>query len=66
MDIVDFMIGFENEQLSEQELIDGFQELIDSGIVWQLQGFYVRTATALIHGGFCHPAGKKEDIERCT
>ena len=54
-DHVDFIIRFEGGELeSEEELVEGFQQLIDSGIVWQLQGFYGRTAAALIERGLCH------------
>jgi hypothetical protein len=35
-------------------LIENFQKMIDSGIVWQLQGFYSRTAKRLIEAGYCH------------
>jgi len=30
-----------------------FQEMINDGTVWQLQGSYGRTAQALIAGGIC-------------
>jgi hypothetical protein len=54
-DHVDFIIRFEGGELeSEEELIEGFQQLIDSGIVWSLQGFYGRTAADLINRGVCH------------
>jgi len=52
-DQVSFIIAFESGDLEDQEIIDGFQELINSGIVWQLQGFYGRTARALIDAGHC-------------
>jgi hypothetical protein len=52
-DIVDFVIGFESGALDEAEVIEGFQHLIESGVVWSLQGFYGRTAAALIEAGHC-------------
>ncbi len=52
---LDFITAFEGgDALSEDEIIDGFQHLIDSGTVWQLQGSYGRTAVALIEAGHCH------------
>jgi len=53
-DDVGFIIGFEAGELTDNEIFEGFQELIDSGLCWQLQGFYGRTAQALIEGGQCH------------
>lgn len=50
---VDFIIEYEAGALSEEEVIDGFQHLIDSGIVWSLQGSYGRTAATLIAAGQC-------------
>lgn len=50
---VDFIIEYEAGALSEAEVIDGFQHLIDSGIVWSLQGSYGRTAATLIAAGQC-------------
>ena len=50
---VDFIIDYEAGVLSEEEVIDGFQQLIDSGIVWSLQGSYGRTAATLIESGTC-------------
>lgn len=50
---VDFIIDYEAGALSEEEVIDGFQHLIDNGIVWSLQGHYGRTAATLIDAGLC-------------
>lgn len=33
------------------DVVDAYQSLVDSGVVWQLQGFYGRTATRLIDHG---------------
>ena len=38
----------------EQEVIDAWQYLIDTGTVWSLQGYYGRTAQALINEGVCY------------
>jgi hypothetical protein len=52
-DTVNFVIEYEDGNLSEEEIIEGFQALIDSGLAWQLQGHYGRTAQRLIDAGYC-------------
>ena len=52
-DTLGFIMAYEQGDLDEDEVIEGFQHLIDSGVVWVLQGDYGRTATALIKGGYC-------------
>lgn len=47
------MIDWENGDLSVDETIELFQELIDSGLAWQLQGCYGRAAQQLIDAGLC-------------
>lgn len=49
-------IRFEDGEMEEEELVEFFQKLIDTGDAWRLQGFYGRTATALIERGLCHKA----------
>ncbi len=51
-----FILDFESGELDETEIVEGFQHLIDSGIVWQLQGSYGRMAARLIDSGHCSPA----------
>ena len=41
---------------TEEEAVEAWQHLIDSGLVWQLQGFYGRTARDLIENGICSEA----------
>jgi hypothetical protein len=53
-DSVSFLTRYENRELFEADIIQGFQELINSGLVWKLQGSYGRTAARLIEGGYCH------------
>ena len=38
---------------SEEELIEAWQHLINNGMVWTLQGWFGRTAKALIEAGIC-------------
>lgn len=45
------VIDFENGDLEVEDTIQMFQELVDSGLVWQLQGFYGRFAADLIEQG---------------
>jgi hypothetical protein len=37
---------------SEEQVLEAWQYLVDSGIVWQLQGWFGRTANELIERGF--------------
>jgi len=53
MDQLSRMIAWEQGDLEQEETVDLFQELIDSGLVWQLQGVYGRQAVWLIENGFC-------------
>ena len=39
---------------SEEEVLEAWQTLIDSGLCWQLQGWFGRTAQSLIENGVCH------------
>jgi hypothetical protein len=56
MTIVDKIMAFENGDMEIEEIVAFFQELIDNGMAWQLQGSYGRTATALIEAGKCKRA----------
>lgn len=39
---------------TEEEYFAAWQLLVDTGIVWQLQGFFGRTATDMINNGDIH------------
>jgi hypothetical protein len=49
--MIDDIIAYESGELSEEETISLFQQLVDSGLAWQLQGHYGRTAKDLIAAG---------------
>jgi len=53
-DVFDRIIQFECGELSDEDSVALFQALIDNGMAWTLQGFYGRTARALIEAGLCH------------
>ena len=40
-----------NEEATEEEVIDCYQELVNTGIAWQLEGYVGRTAMDLIKEG---------------
>ena len=50
---VDSIIDFEEGDMSEVELINFFQRMVNTGLCWQLQGFYGRTAANLMENGYC-------------
>lgn len=38
---------------SQEQVIEAWQTLIDSGLAWRLQGWFGRTAQRLIDDGIC-------------
>jgi hypothetical protein len=42
--------GFEDAE-SEEQVIEAWQHLVDTGLAWSLQGSFGRTAMALIEAG---------------
>lgn len=53
-DEVSFFLAYEDGELSDEDIIEGFQHIISNGLVWSLQGSYGQTAAALIDAGICH------------
>jgi hypothetical protein len=51
---LDMIVRWEEGELDETDTVELFQSLIDSGLVWRLQGSYGRFAQALIDNGLCH------------
>jgi hypothetical protein len=48
---IDEIMAFEDQQLDNDQIVDLFVRLINSGMIYHLQGFYGRTANSLISGG---------------
>lgn len=55
---VNDIISYENGEMTEDEAIEFFQGMINSGVVWQLQGAYGRTANHLIANNICLSASE--------
>ena len=50
-DVTGKIIAYETDGLPDDEMVELFQHLVDSGLAWELQGSYGRTAAALIEAG---------------
>ena len=50
-DIVTRIVAYEEDRMSEAEELELFQELVNNGMAWKLQGHYGRTAAYLIAAG---------------
>ncbi len=48
------------EEAEEYEIIEAWQYLIDTGVVWTLQGWFGRTARDLIEQGICYLPNAEE------
>ena len=49
---------------NEEQVIEAWQTLIDTGMAWQLQGWFGRTAQALIEQGVCtNPRNERSHIK---
>lgn len=50
-DVTGNIVAFESGDLDREESIELFQHLVNTGLAWQLQGSYGRTAAALLKSG---------------
>ena len=47
------IMRYENGEMTDKQTIKFFQKMINSGLCWQLQGNYGRTASELLDAGYC-------------
>jgi hypothetical protein len=58
---IDRIIQYEQGEMSDTDTVTMFQEMIDDGTCWKLQGHYGRVASSLIKNGYCTQPGKGND-----
>jgi hypothetical protein len=57
--IVEDIMRFEDGEMdTQEEVIEFFQKLVDSGLAWSLQGSYGRMAANMIEQGYITPGGE--------
>ena len=59
--MINDIVAYESGEMQDEEIIDFFQRLIDSGMAWSLQGSYGRMAMNLVEDGVCTLPEQKED-----
>ena len=59
--IVNGIIAYENDELDQDQVIDLFQNLVDNGMAWSLQGHYGRTAEWLIEHDYISPPRRERN-----
>jgi hypothetical protein len=55
-DVVDEIIRYEAGELEMDEVIALFDHLVQTGMAWELQGSYGRTAEDMINAGLIAPS----------
>jgi len=56
LDCAQDLMRYEAGELTQEEVVDLFQKLVDSGLINHLQGSYQRTAAQLMAAGMIAPA----------
>lgn len=63
MGLIDEIIAYESDELSNKKTLELFSKLIKNGMAWTLQGHYGRVATRLIEAGYLSRQG--EILKEC-
>ena len=58
--ITDKLIAYEQGELDTDQTVQLFQELIDTGLAFELQGHYGRTAVRLLEAGLVRPSKEEK------
>jgi len=58
MSLCDKIMKYESGEMSENEALELFSELVKNGMAWTLQGHYGRFANELIQNGYLDRNGK--------
>jgi hypothetical protein len=58
------MIAEGVEEASREKQIEAWQLLVDTGLVWKLQGFFGRTASRLIEDGIIQPFPRRTELDK--
>ena len=61
MNTVDGINRYESGEMEEEEQVEFFQHLVDTGTVWHLQGHYGRTASWMINEGLVKVGEEREE-----
>jgi hypothetical protein len=51
MKMIDMLMAYEDGELDSEQTVELFQNLIDSGLIFNLQGHYMRVAKELVDAG---------------
>lgn len=57
---MEMILKYENGELNEEQVIELFSSLLRSGLAWQLQGSYGRTAADFINAGILTVKGERK------
>ena len=63
MDLLNCIIQYEDGEMSDEETVTFFQELVNNGMAWTLQGHYGRMAMHLIESGHVQSVVEENDDE---
>jgi hypothetical protein len=63
LSLVDRIMQYESGLLEPEQVVELFQKLVDTGMVWDLQGSYGREAKRLIDAGLVEPLHVTQEVD---